>query len=128
MRVLSAGLVACILGGTLIRGLEKLGHFGIVFMPAVGYGIGAVIRTSAGHSYAVLGALAVISAFVAAMLTHVPSSYSMFRKEFGGPPVRSLLLSLTESLNYPFEASKRYPFYGLMLLLSLAAAGWQAIS
>ena len=128
MTVLIAGLVACILGGALIRGLEKFGHFGILFIPMVGYGIGAVVRASAGQSHFILGPVAVVLAFIAAMLTHVPSSYGMFRTEFGGPPVRSLLLSLTESLNYPIEASRRYPFYGLMLLLCLAAAGWRAVS
>lgn len=128
LTVLLVGLAACVVGGALTRGLEKLGHVGILFMPAVGYGIGAVLRTSAGHSFAMLGPLAVLSAFVAAMLTHVPSSYSMFRNEFGGPPVRSLLLSLTESWKYPIEAAKGYPLYGLMLLLSIAAAGWKAAS
>lgn len=75
----------------------------------------------------VFGLVAIGSAFVAAMLTHVPSAYRMVRFEFGGPLARSLLLSLAASVTYSTEASRRFRFYGLMLLLFLAAAGWRAV-
>jgi hypothetical protein len=126
--VLAVGLLASVLGGSLIRGLEKIGHFGILALPFVGYGIGSVIRATAGQPHFLFGLVAVGCAFSAAMLTHVPSAYQVFRREFGGPPLRSLLLSLTTSLNYPIEVSRHLPFYGVMLLLSLAAAGWRAAS
>lgn len=128
LAVLTVGFLASLLCGLLIRGLEKTGQFGIVLMPVVGYGIGTVIRATAGQPHFVFGLVAVGCAFLAAMLTHVPSAYQMFRQEFGGPRVRSLLLSLTTSLNYPIDVSRHFPFYGLMLISSLAVAGWRAVS
>jgi hypothetical protein len=60
------------------------------------------------------------------MSTHVPSAYQMFHREFGAPPVRSALLSITVAIKYPVEASRQFPFYGFMLALSIVGAGWRA--
>jgi hypothetical protein len=118
--------VAGVIGGLAARGLEKLGPFGVALMPGVGLGVGYVVRSALCSSSVWSVAFAAALAFLADMSTHVPSAYQMFHREFGAPPVRSALLSITVAIKYPVEASRQFPFYGFMLALSIVGAGWRA--
>jgi hypothetical protein len=122
------GIVTLVIGSTIARGIEKLGRFGVVFMPAVGLGVGFAIRAASGSNGVWFQAFAALLAYAVAMSTHIPSEYEMFRHEFGAPVVRSALLSFTVSLKYPIEVSRQFPFYGVMLILSIIAASLGASS
>jgi hypothetical protein len=97
-------------------------------MPAVGFGIGAIVRAEWGIRSAWLPIFAGVLAYISAMLTHFPSSYDMFRSDFGAPPVRSAILAIIDSLKYPLEVSARFSFYGLMLVLSIVGSMWASFS
>jgi hypothetical protein len=125
-RALIIGIAAAALGGVVIRGLEKIGRFGVVLMPAVGLGIGSAIHAGLGSGSVWSVALAGMLAYAAAMSTHIPSAYGMFRQEFGGPVVVSALLSIITSLKYPLSVSSQFGFYCLMLILAIVGAGWSA--
>jgi hypothetical protein len=91
-RVLITGIASVAVGGLVIRSLEKLGRFGVILMPAVGLGIGSAVRAAFGTTelWIIPVALSIVFTYAAAMSTHIPSTYRMFRQEFGGT-VRVLL-------------------------------------
>jgi len=95
-------------------------------MPAIGYGIGTVVHFLAKESSVEVGLMSAVFAFVASMLTHVPKAYAMFRSDFGTSAVWGILLSLVICLKYPLQATMRFPLYGLVLVLTLAAAYFAA--
>jgi hypothetical protein len=122
-RTLVIGIAVTAMGGVVIRGMEKLGRFGVIFMPAVELGIGSAVHAALGRSSVWSIALAGVLTYTAAMSTHIPSAYGMFRREFGGTVVRSLVLSVMASLRYPLSVSSQFGFYCLMLILSIVGAG-----
>jgi len=83
LAVIIISIMGPVIGGLAIRRMEKSGKYGVVFMPLIGLGIGIAIRAAWG-SGGWPGVAAAIIAYLAAMATHVPSAYEMFRQDFGG--------------------------------------------
>jgi hypothetical protein len=123
--VIIISIAGPVIGGLAIRRMEQSGKYGVVFMPLVGLAIGVAIHAACGSS-GWSGFAAAIIAYLAAMATHVPSAYEMFRQDFGGSPARSLFLSVATSMKYPLIVSGQFAFYFLMLALSIAGAVWSA--
>ena len=124
LKLLGAGLLACVAGGVLVRILEMIGQAGMLLMPLVGYAIGVYIARTAGDSRSGVMLLSLVAMYAAALLTNIPSSYQMFRSQGTGPWL-ALLISLPASVAFPVFVAFHSGFYALMLLLSLAAA-WRA--
>jgi len=80
--VIIISITGPVIGGIAIRRMEKSGKYGVVFMPLIGLGIGIAIHAACGSS-GWSGLAAAIIAYLAAMATHVPSAYEMFRQDFG---------------------------------------------
>jgi hypothetical protein len=123
--VIIISITGPVIGGIAIRCMEKSGKYGVIFMPLIGLGIGIAIHAACGSSRW-SGFAAAIIAYLAAMATHVPSAYEMFRQEFGGSVARSLILSVAPSMKYPLMVSGQFGFYFLMLVLSIIGAVWCA--
>jgi len=121
-RNLLVGFLAVILGSVLIGLLEMGPPLAIVLMPGVGFLIGYCLKAATDMPSRIQLPLAALAAYSAAMFSHLPAAWDLFRHDFGLAPMRSAFQSLDTCIGYPLQAMRVSPFYGVMLGVSIMAA------
>src|SRR5690349_6029869 len=121
-RNLLVGFLAAILGSVLIGLLEMGPQLAIILMPGVGFLIGYCLKRATDKPSWIQLPLAALATFAAAMLSHLPAAWDLYRHDFGLAPARSAFQALDTSIGYPLQAMRGSPLYGVMLALSIIAA------